>query len=65
MLRRENAIYKLKWAMAALKLHHYSHRARNVSFRDAEFTTEKTLAPHYSSHSIELENKELYLRYVE
>lgn len=52
MLRRENASYKLKWAMAALKLHHYSHRARNVSFRDAEFATEKMLAPHYSSHSI-------------
>jgi hypothetical protein len=52
MLRRENALYKLKYAMAALKLNHSSSRTKNVSFRDGEFLTEKTVTNNPSAHSI-------------
>jgi hypothetical protein len=32
MLKRENSIFKLRYAMATLKLHFYVHKAKNVSF---------------------------------
>lgn len=63
MLRRESAIYALKYAMATLKFHSLVPSASvvnpnvHVSFRDGEFLSQKTAQGHptngsASSHSI-------------
>jgi hypothetical protein len=63
MLRRESAIYALRYAMTTLKLHSLLPSASgvnpnvHVSFRDGEFLSQKTAQGHpahgsASSHSI-------------
>jgi len=59
MLRREANIFKLKYAFNQLKMQTRvtELQEKNFSFRNQSYSKEKPL-------DIELENKELYLKYM-
>jgi hypothetical protein len=59
MLRREANIFKLKYAFNKLKMQTRAHelQEKNFSFRNQSHYKDKAL-------DIELENKELYLKYM-